>query len=141
MPKIGQAAKTATIAAKGLIGHKQILRWREGRTNKARQKLAMREPNGQSEPLLNLPAVVAVLIVGMATLHGVREFVLSPQTDFWLLLQLAFVPARLSGWLDPAGGESFFNQLRSGLGAGQAQMVRLLMAEGEARLWTLLTYG
>jgi membrane associated rhomboid family serine protease len=101
----------------------------------------MRDGNAQSEPLLNLPGVVAILIVGMATLHGVREFILSPQTDFWLLLQFAFVPARLSGWLDPAGSDGFFNQLRSGLGAGQAQMVRLLMAEGEARLWTLLTYG
>ncbi len=101
----------------------------------------MNDENAQSEPLLNLPGVVAILIVGIVTLHAVREFVLSPQTDFWLLLQFAFVPARLSAWLDPAGGDSFFNQLRSGLGAGQAQMVRLLLAEGEPRLWTLLTYG
>jgi membrane associated rhomboid family serine protease len=101
----------------------------------------MKDENGRAEPMLNLPGVVAVLIVGMATLHGVREFLLSSRTDFWLLLEFAFVPARLSVWLDPAGGDGVLSQLRSGLAAGQAQMVQLVMGGGELKPWTFLTYG
>jgi membrane associated rhomboid family serine protease len=47
-----------------------------------------------SEPIFNVPTVVTVLIAVMVAIHGIREWVLSPQADNDLLWLFAFVPTR-----------------------------------------------
>jgi len=47
-----------------------------------------------SEPIFNVPGVVAATIVVLVAIHGVREWGLSPDTDNDLLWLFAFVPVR-----------------------------------------------
>jgi membrane associated rhomboid family serine protease len=47
-----------------------------------------------SEPIFNVPGIVAVTIAVLFAIHGVREWVLSPETDNDLLWLFAFVPVR-----------------------------------------------
>lgn len=47
-----------------------------------------------SEPILNVPSIVVVLLVLLGLIHGVRELLLSLDTDRLLLLTFAFIPAR-----------------------------------------------
>lgn len=51
----------------------------------------LRQP---SEPIFNVPAVVTVTLAVLVLIHGVREWVLSPEDDNELVWLLAFVPAR-----------------------------------------------
>jgi membrane associated rhomboid family serine protease len=46
------------------------------------------------EPMLNVPSVVIVLLVVLGLVHGVREWLLTADTDRMLVWSLAFVPAR-----------------------------------------------
>jgi membrane associated rhomboid family serine protease len=70
------------------------------------------------EPLLNLPPAVAGFLVLIVGIHLLRVFVLSDDTNLWVLLTFAFIPARISGTLDlPFWGGAL----------------------GE--LWTFVTYG
>lgn len=48
----------------------------------------------QSEPLFNLPTVIAALIAAFGVVHAVRELALTPQQDIDFLLLFAFIPAR-----------------------------------------------
>lgn len=96
------------------------------------------------EPILNLPSVVVWLIGLFALIHAGRSF-LSPVDDFGLLSWLAFVPARLTLWLQPDRLNELVEELSGSLnGAGLAdrlQLVRFLIADSGPRLWTLATYG
>jgi membrane associated rhomboid family serine protease len=47
-----------------------------------------------SEPIFNVPAVVTALIVVLLVIHGLREWVLTPEADNDLLWLFAFVPVR-----------------------------------------------
>lgn len=47
-----------------------------------------------SEPIFNVPGVVTAIIAVLFLIHGVREFVLSPETDDLVLRLFAFVPQR-----------------------------------------------
>jgi membrane associated rhomboid family serine protease len=58
-----------------------------------------------SEPIFNVPAAVTAMIAVLALIHGVREFVLSPEADNDVLRLFAFIPLRYvstpladSGW-------------------------------------------
>ncbi len=51
----------------------------------------MRQP---SEPIFNVPAAVTAVLAVLALIHGVREWVLSPEDDNTLVWLFAFVPAR-----------------------------------------------
>lgn len=101
-------------------------------------------PPPKREPILNLPSVVVWLILLLAGIQAGREL-LSATADFRLLSWLAFVPARLSLWLDPERASDIATALtqdRAGqVLADQLQLVGLLLADGGPRLWTLLTYG
>jgi membrane associated rhomboid family serine protease len=97
-----------------------------------------------SEPMFNLPGVVLALCVVLALVHTVREF-LPDATDTQLVSALAFVPARLSLWLDPSQLDDI---LRAGMGtqsglnvASRVQMVRLMLLDHDNALWSMLTYG
>lgn len=49
------------------------------------------------EPVFNLPAIVVAIIGACVVIHLVREYVLSPDQDFALLVRAAFIPIRYSG--------------------------------------------
>ena len=51
----------------------------------------MRTP---SEPIFNVPGIVTATIAVLAVIHGVREYLLSAETDNELLWLFAFVPVR-----------------------------------------------
>ena len=95
------------------------------------------------EPILNLPAAVVWLIAALVLVQGAREF-LDAYDDFVVMSWLAFVPARLSLWLEPER----LNELVQSLGTSgstefgqRLQLIRLLLADGGPRLWTLVSYG
>ncbi len=98
----------------------------------------------QREPILNLPAVIVWLAVILAAIQGLRSL-LPAYEDYMLLSWLAFVPARATLWLSPERLEEMVSAV-AGSATGQdvasrLQLVRLLLADGGPRLWTLLTYG
>ncbi|RDJ27465.1 rhomboid family intramembrane serine protease [Bosea caraganae] len=98
----------------------------------------------RSEPILNLPAVVIWLILLLTGIQAGREL-LSPMSDFSLMSWLAFVPARMSLWLDPERATEIATALTQSLSgqdlADRAQLVGFLLGDGGPRLWTLLSYG
>ena len=49
------------------------------------------------EPVFNLPGVVIAFIAVCVLVHLVRIYVLTDEQDFWVILQLAFIPLRYSG--------------------------------------------
>lgn len=52
------------------------------------------------EPIFNLPPIVIAIIGACVVIHLMREYVLSPDQDFALLLRAAFIPIRYSGQYD-----------------------------------------
>lgn len=96
------------------------------------------------EPVLNLPSAVTWLILALALVQAGRSL-LPAYDDVVVMSWLAFIPARLSLWLDPERGQEMIQALTQRLGgqdlADRFQLVRLLIADGGPRLWTLLTYG
>ncbi|GHE48872.1 rhomboid family intramembrane serine protease [Camelimonas fluminis] len=104
-----------------------------------------RQPNPQRsgrEPIFNVPAVVAALIGVFLLVHGFRELVTD---DFIWLYQLAFVPARVTWWLQPA---DFMQRLLASVqGAppdavsGQLALGRLIVASGSLAPWSLVTHA
>lgn len=98
----------------------------------------------EREPILNLPSAVVWLIAALALIQAGRS-VLSEYDDFVLMSWLAFVPARLSLWLDPSRAQDMLAELTQRMAgqdlADRLQLVRLLIADGGPRLRTLLTYG
>lgn len=72
------------------------------------------------QPIFNLPDVVIFLIAALLGIHFVREYLLSPEVDFEVLLTFAFIPARIT----------------------QAGQVGSVLPGGEAAaIWSFLTYG
>ena len=96
------------------------------------------------EPILNLPAVVAAALLVLIAVQGVRE-ILSFETDFELLLALAFVPARWTAYWRPDAAAEILREAAQGFSGPAAgarlALARHLLAEGGAMPWTLLTYA
>lgn len=96
------------------------------------------------EPAVNLPSAVVWLIVGLALIQGGRSL-LSGYDDFLVMSWFAFVPARVSLWLAPDRINEVVSAMTTSTTgqdlADRLQLVRLLLADGGPRLWTLLTYG
>lgn len=96
------------------------------------------------EPMFNIPAVVAALIGVFLLLHGFRE--LAPAVDgFTWLYQLAFVPARVSWWLQP---DDFMTRLLDslqGMPPGEAgaylALGRLIVANESLAPWSVITHA
>ena len=103
----------------------------------------MNLPTGRrGEPLFNVPAVVLVLIAGMALVHAGRQW-LTEEADFRLLADYAFIPARITLQFDPARIAGLLKTL-AGTGASgleEAQAWQFLLGQGELRPWTILTYS
>lgn len=95
------------------------------------------------EPAFNLPAVV-VWSIALMTLIQAGRALLSAYDDYLLMSWLAFVPARLSLWLSPERLDEVVGAITRSAGqdvADRLQLVRLLLADGGPKLWTLLSYG
>lgn len=56
------------------------------------------------EPFLNLPPFVTVMSLALIAIHGVRAFLVDPESDVVLLLTFAFIPARFDGSLAASWG-------------------------------------
>lgn len=98
----------------------------------------------QREPIFNVPVVILAL-VGLFTAIHLGRSLLSPDADFRLILDYAFVPARFDLYL-PA--EQFAAQLAQSVRelppeAAQLQVSlgELIYAEGGFKPWTVLTYA
>ncbi len=96
------------------------------------------------EPVFNLPSAVVWLLAVLVLIQAGRSL-LSDYDDYVLMSWLAFVPARLTLWLSPGRIDDVVGAMAQ-VTAGQdvverLQLVRLLLADGGVRLWTILTYG
>ncbi|PTM42483.1 rhomboid family intramembrane serine protease [Bosea sp. 124] len=101
-------------------------------------------PPPRREPILNLPTVIVWLTVLLGLIQAGRSL-LSAYDDYALMAWLAFVPARLSLWLAPDRVDEMLNAMATAIPgqdlADRLQLVRMLLADGGPRLWTLLSYG
>jgi membrane associated rhomboid family serine protease len=98
-------------------------------------------PSGR-EPVFNLPTVVLVSLAALVAIHALRTFVLSDETDFELLIELAAIPARWTLALAPARATDV---VASAGGTGADEMLRAAMAryvvDDSAHPWTIVTYA
>lgn len=108
------------------------------------RRMAFQDPAPPREPALNLPPAVVWLLAILALIQAGRSLI-SDYDDYVLMSWFAFVPARLTLWLSPGRLEDVVGAMAQTT-AGQdvverLQLVRLLLADGGVRLWTVLTYG
>jgi len=95
------------------------------------------------EPFFNLTPVVLGLIGLFVAVQAIRT-ALGESSDLFVLNELAFVPARLTQFFDPAAVKrEIFANLSVGDPAAleQAQLARQLIGDGAVKGWTLLTYA
>ena len=91
------------------------------------------------EKIFNVPGIVLALIAAFASVHGVREYLLSDSQDARVLQRFAFVPAQLSYVFDPDGlADIFAGGLR---GRAQESAARFWLGDGRLQWWTPLTYA
>ncbi|MEO5324083.1 rhomboid family intramembrane serine protease [Mesorhizobium sp. CC13] len=57
------------------------------------------EPN-RREPVFNMPGIVIAIIAACVAIQLLRDYVLTPDQDFRLLVRAAFIPIRYSGQFD-----------------------------------------
>ncbi len=93
------------------------------------------------EPIFNVPSVIVALILGLAALHGLREYWLDDSQDAQLLLSLAFVPGRFTYAFDPAGVADVFASFQGPLGRAQEETARFLLGDGQPLWWTTVSYA
>lgn len=48
----------------------------------------------QKQPIFNLPIIIPLLIGVMALVHFLRLYVASDESNYWIIVQFAFIPAR-----------------------------------------------
>lgn len=80
----------------------------------------MTEPDPPSEPALNMPGALTVILIALAGIHAFRS-ILPPESDQWVVWTFGFVPARFD---TSVLGDRFAEYG----GAG-------------AKIWSFLTYG
>lgn len=94
------------------------------------------------EPIFNLPAVVTAALAVLLGIHAVREFLLPQELDLEVLIEGAFIPARLAVLWDPS-----LIVLRNGFAelpreeALQQLFAHYVVAEGSPKPWTALSYA
>lgn len=90
------------------------------------------------EPAFNAPAVIVVLLALLAAVHVLR-LVLPVEDDLDLMFEFAFVPARLTVWLDPARLETVLTDAGA-LGPGRLALAQYALSFGNT-WWSLLTHA
>jgi membrane associated rhomboid family serine protease len=93
----------------------------------------------QREKIFNIPGVVLALIVLLLAIHGLRGL-LTPEQDFDILRDMAFVPARFTYAFDPHLVEKAFDQIAIA-NQLQAEALTRLLGDGTVQWWTPLTYA
>lgn len=96
------------------------------------------------EPILNLPLVVALLVGFIVAIHALRSLVLSDESEVSVLLEWAFIPARVTLWWDAAAADAVLRQAGAGQGEGETlatALARYVVADGSLRPWSALTYA
>lgn len=99
-------------------------------------------PTRHREPVFNVPLAVLLLIGVLLAVHAGRQW-LADETDFRVLAEFAFVPARIALQYDAAGVAAAVKTLAASgpQGLEEARAVQFLLGQGEAKPWTLLTYS
>ena len=94
------------------------------------------------EPILNLPSAVALSVLALVGIHGLRMF-LEDGTDFQLMVDWAVVPARWSVAFGGVRTQEIIAALPPDIGSDEIMMnyVRYVLGDGEGRPWTALSYA
>jgi membrane associated rhomboid family serine protease len=96
----------------------------------------MRRPK---ERMFNLPPVVLWIMVVLAAIEGLSQYV-SPETYLDILQRFAFVPGRFTFAFDPARVTAAFNSIPEDA-EFRAQAARFFLGDGKPQWWTPLTYA
>jgi membrane associated rhomboid family serine protease len=95
-----------------------------------------------SEPIFNVPGVIIALILGLAAIQGLREWVLGEAAFLW---DFALIPARFSSWLGGNPVQALTERLASdpenALLVQRLALARELMLDADTKPWTLVTYA
>ena len=95
------------------------------------------------EPIFNIPAVIFAISAALAAIHVVSDW-LPETTQFALILDFAFIPAREISWIDPSILADLAKNPPASADEGaiaQHQLAVYLNAYESARPWTLITYA
>ena len=90
------------------------------------------------EPMVNVPLAVVVLIGILVVIH-VARLAIGEETDFRVLVDFAFVPARLTIAIMPSQLDDILAAAAS-RGGQNVLLAQLLLQEG-SKLWTLITHA
>jgi membrane associated rhomboid family serine protease len=101
-------------------------------------------PPRAREPILNLPAVIALCLLVLIGIHAVR-MLLSDESDFMLIIDWSVIPAR---WSMAFGGiqvDEIMRSLREDLPEDTVTplmaLAQYVLEGGEGRPWTALSYA
>jgi membrane associated rhomboid family serine protease len=99
-------------------------------------------PQSSPERIFNVPAVVLSLVVIFAVIQVLRSS-MTFANDYWVVIEFAFVPIRLSVHVDPAGVQAMLGNLSIAdpVQLERAQFARAVIGDGSLKLWTLVTYA
>jgi membrane associated rhomboid family serine protease len=94
------------------------------------------------QPIFNIPAAVLALIVAMAAIQALRDW-LPDRVDADLLARFAFVPGRLTYSVDPSRVLARLAGLDLASEAGRQTLgaARFFLGDGSLQPWTALTYA
>ena len=102
-------------------------------------------PRQSRVPVFNMPGVVTASIAVLVGIHGVR-LLLPDLWDLSVLLDLAFIPARLTAFVDPGQAQAIVQAAGEGIGdasvaAARQDFASALIADPNPMPWTLAGYG
>jgi membrane associated rhomboid family serine protease len=92
------------------------------------------------EPMFNAPSVVVGAIAVIVAIHILRS-VISAETDFRILIDFGFIPARLLAGLGFESIDAIVERASAGPDGGYWQMFAQLVLGDGAAPWTLVTYA
>ena len=93
------------------------------------------------QPIFNVPTSVVVLCAMLLIIYALQT-ALSDLNEIELIRQLAFVPARLSYYFNPASMQSILTSIGQNPEAdSQTAMAQYFLDGGQLKPWTLLTYA
>jgi membrane associated rhomboid family serine protease len=98
-------------------------------------------PPAGRQPMFFLPRIVVAITAVLVLVHVGRQFLSSPR-DFFLMLELGFMPGRLSVALDPAALQAVVAALPKTEPADLGpELAKVMVGDGSLKPWSLLTYG
>ena len=96
------------------------------------------------QPIFNVPPTIIAACGALVAVHALRAL-LSDESDFALLLEFAFIPAQWTVAWEPAKAAEILLGITQGEaeadGAFHLALARYVLAHGEARYWSPLSYA